>query len=361
MSVSIKQPLHVHQHKTRQSLSQKLTELCAKLQKRVDRYSLKRRRYLEDESGLKIINTLSCPEKVLLLPASSFKFLLNQMTAHPKNLNTVHGQADFIAEHLSIEDVIELNNILDKLLKKLDKNIPDRQLINTLARKLCQSEITKDIRELEREEDFLAVYRHHYPNPMQSPYCHSILADNDDQDLNDSFPKTHNEVDHTLITQYLRSFHPKIEYYALRILGVSSTLGVITTHLLDVIQIHELAHFVSHLGIDNEAYIWFNFEKASKHLVEGIAQDLTRRILQRQSILREFESKSISPTCMKQEKAFKALNRNQSAPYRIHLDWEVNYPSIHDRYIAFQVFRSKLFIIHDEKNFAMMMHRVGLL
>ena len=104
-----------------------------------------------------------------------------------------------------------------------------------------------------------------------------------------------------------------------------------------------------------------NTAKASKHLVEGVAQDLTWRILQRQSILRELESKSTSPTCMKQEKAFKALNRNQSTPYRIHLDWEVNYPSIHDRSIAFQVFRSKLFVIHDEKNFAMMMYRVGLL
>lgn len=87
------------------------------------------------------------------------------------------------------------------------------------------------------------------------------------------------------------------------------------------VLVHEWAHWVTHLGLDSDLQIWQDFIYANKLMIEGSAQDLTLRTLER----------AINPLCCHSRVrrrhallallAFYQLNMKQSTPYRIHQNW----------------------------------------
>ena len=103
-------------------------------------------------------------------------------------------------------------------------------------------------------------------------------------------------------------------YYA-RIGMVAEALGVDPFHLGMVVYIHELAHLISHQGLDLDGCDWptYSFNDASTYTVESIAQWYT----------------SLVVAGREEEDAFYALLRGQSEPYTAFRRWR-NDPMIRE-------------------------------
>lgn len=103
-------------------------------------------------------------------------------------------------------------------------------------------------------------------------------------------------------------------YYA-RIGLCAEALGVDPFHLGMVVYIHELAHLISHQGLDLDGCDWptYSFNDASTYTVESIAQWYT----------------SLVVAGREEEDAFYALLRGQSEPYTAFRRWR-NDPMIRE-------------------------------
>lgn len=117
-------------------------------------------------------------------------------------------------------------------------------------------------------------------------------------------------------------------YYA-RIGLCAEALGVDPFHLGMVVYIHELAHLLSHQGLDLDGCDWpdYSFSGASTYTLETIAQWYTSLVLVGRA----------------EENAFYALLRKQSEPYTAFLRWR-NDPMIREyvRMAILEIRRSSL-------------------
>jgi hypothetical protein len=97
------------------------------------------------------------------------------------------------------------------------------------------------------------------------------------------------------------------------VIGITArTLGVSVEALTNVVLAHELAHAYTHLGcdIDNEQWDTAKFAGCDLDIVEGLAQFYTKVICTR--------LQDRVPVALK---AYEALLKEQSGPYKAHLNW----------------------------------------
>lgn len=105
---------------------------------------------------------------------------------------------------------------------------------------------------------------------------------------------------------------PQIRLYWVVIGITARTLGVAVEALTIVVLAHELAHAYTHLGrdIDNERWDTGHFAGSDLDIVEGLAQFYTKVICTR--------LQDRMPAALQ---AYEALLKEQSGPYRAHLNW----------------------------------------
>ena len=105
---------------------------------------------------------------------------------------------------------------------------------------------------------------------------------------------------------------PQIRLYWVVIGITARTLGITVEALTIVILTHELAHAYTHLGrdIDNERWETGHFAGSDLDIVEGLAQFYTKVICAR--------LQDRMPAALQ---AYEALLKEQSGPYRAHLNW----------------------------------------
>ena len=105
---------------------------------------------------------------------------------------------------------------------------------------------------------------------------------------------------------------PQIRLYWVVIGITARTLGVAVEALTIVVLAHELAHAYTHLGrdIDNERWDTGHFADSDLDIVEGLAQFYTKVICTR--------LQDRMPAALQ---AYEALLKEQSGPYRAHLNW----------------------------------------
>jgi hypothetical protein len=105
---------------------------------------------------------------------------------------------------------------------------------------------------------------------------------------------------------------PQIRLYWVVIGITARTLGVAIEALTIVVLAHELAHAYTHLGrdTDNERWETRHFAGSDLDIVEGLAQFYTKVICAR--------LQDRMPAALQ---AYEALLKEQSGPYRAHLNW----------------------------------------
>jgi hypothetical protein len=106
------------------------------------------------------------------------------------------------------------------------------------------------------------------------------------------------------VVDILGVYHPDIKQVILfpRMIAVyAASLGLPMISLEKVVEIHEIAHAISHLAIDLDGNAWDRFGQSTNEIREAIAQVLTRRMVRGSADL---------------ERAFLALEEHQPAVYR---------------------------------------------
>ncbi|HEY3282614.1 MAG TPA: hypothetical protein VGN26_10100 [Armatimonadota bacterium] len=97
---------------------------------------------------------------------------------------------------------------------------------------------------------------------------------------------------------------------------VAPTLGSNTSDLALVVLIHELAHGLTHLGMDLDGWRWPSgaFTEAEVPVKEGLAQYFTERTLKR-----------LGQEATGASWAYMELLRHQPGPYQVHQNWLRDY------------------------------------
>jgi hypothetical protein len=105
---------------------------------------------------------------------------------------------------------------------------------------------------------------------------------------------------------------PEIQLYWMAIGLFAPLIGVPMEDLTIVVLIHELAHAYTHLGGDVDGTCWDTdaFAATDVHIVEGLAQSYTARVVDR--LNKEHPGAKI---------AFESLLKKQSLPYTIFQNW----------------------------------------
>ena len=342
-------------------LAQQLQSLCEILQAKINRNTARYLRLLQQESGLTLPTQMQCPQTVLLIPPKAFKRLYSvdfdtssSSSSHSQldHIYTAKGQAYEIAHRLDDEHARNASRLLERFIEKLDRKKIDSSLISQLMHELNKSgiydqfhprelfpydEMSPRTHEINREypkmkhqtDDVLATYHH---NP---PHC--FMIDDVLYSSHDASYKLHPH-DYLKLIQHIQ---PHIRYYALRILRTAVELEFSTKHLCSVVQIHELSHLITHLGLDAAHEFWYRFSHASKMVKEGTAQDLTYRMIQTMIHQCMFDQKRIS-TPQSLLHVFKTLAHMQAKPYTIHQQWIRDIKNPNHRRLGFQLFRVKV-------------------
>jgi hypothetical protein len=119
------------------------------------------------------------------------------------------------------------------------------------------------------------------------------------------------EIDRDILGAYYFN-RPEIHLYWMAIGFFGALLGVSIEDLTIVVLTHELAHAYTHLGGDVDGTCWETdaFGAVDVHIVEGLAQSYTERVVDR--LHRDHPGAKI---------AFEALLKKQSRPYTIFKHW----------------------------------------
>ena len=126
---------------------------------------------------------------------------------------------------------------------------------------------------------------------------------------------------HTQSFAVLKQAKPNIELYALRIALCAKNINTSLIGLTNKVLVHELSHWNTHLGLDSDLYTWLGFHDADQHSIEGSAQDLTLRSLERMTRSYFSFKPARRRLALLSLLAFYQLNVGQSKPYRIHRNW----------------------------------------
>jgi hypothetical protein len=119
------------------------------------------------------------------------------------------------------------------------------------------------------------------------------------------------QIDRDILGAYF-FYRPQIQVYWMAIGFFSPLIGVSIEDLTIVVLTHELAHAYTHLGGDADAEFWDTdaFAATDVHIVEGLAQVYTERVVSR--LNKGHPGAKI---------AFEALLKKQSLPYTIFKNW----------------------------------------
>lgn len=126
--------------------------------------------------------------------------------------------------------------------------------------------------------------------------------------------KKFREIDEDILGAYFYRI-PEIQLYWMAIGLVSFLIGTSVEALAFVVLVHELAHAYHHLGLDIDKNCWNteHFHKASKYIVEGLAQFYTEQIC--------FRMRGKFPEALI---AFERFRDIQSGPYVAYPEWTDN-------------------------------------
>ncbi len=123
-------------------------------------------------------------------------------------------------------------------------------------------------------------------------------------------------IHHDVLGVYRYAQSSEIDLYWLVIGATARLLGVDREGLTVVVLAHELAHAYTHLGMDIDGKRWDSgFSACHLYIVEGLAQFYTEIAMQR---LNEDGYDN-------GWKAYQALLKHQSGPYRAHVEWVERY------------------------------------
>ena len=135
----------------------------------------------------------------------------------------------------------------------------------------------------------------------------------------------------------LKRAKPSIELYALKIALCAESIQTSLIGLTNKVLVHELSHWNTHLGLDSDLFTWLGFHNADRLSIEGSAQDLTLRSLERMASTYFSHKPARRRLAVLSLLAFYQLNVSQSRPYRIHREWLKYSKTI--RRQAFQIMR----------------------
>jgi len=305
---------HLHLNPSHARLQQQLTQLCDRIKETVSKRLRPLLSELQVESGLKLIAAYKggCPQEVLLLPPRSLARIIGH-SGHPQLLLSASGQIDALLKSLSDERAEALSELLEMVLEQLSASHGDHQCSDLMReryesiKELFGGELeplfSEDDRAIEERSDKLCTVE-----PL-AIYCASA-----------TWQQTHDHMKPDQVYETLERARPHIEYYALRLLACAWRLPCGLDALTRVVRVHELSHLVTHLGLDCAERHWHRFHHEGKHRVEGSAQELTQRHLERDQ-----RSESATPYAKRRAdtaqdlNAFHKLNSRQSYPYRAHL------------------------------------------
>ncbi len=371
MNKVLSQALHTTQYNTwTNGIKKGLLSLNQSMQNFVTAQSKALIPYIEAESGLSIAKGYPCPCKVYLLSPKVLELYYQGTPKNPSDFYDIDRQAQFIAEtlvermerypHLVGSDV---EKALQKLSQRIDQELAqlesDEYLCldeyETLANRFDLEPITDfntpnlDELSLEAPDELLRIIKdldqsskaiQLADDDLNHPKYHlrhqlELILDliNADEEVNrcdrektitDPLAVYKSQRSYTHSTHpksMIRDAQPMIELYSLKIAlcteNIKSTLIGLTTKVL----VHELSHWNTHLGLDSDLQTWLSFHDADKLSIEGSAQDLTLRSLERMASSYFTHKPARRRLAVLALIAFYQLNVNQTKPYRIHRDW----------------------------------------
>jgi len=138
----------------------------------------------------------------------------------------------------------------------------------------------------------------------------------------------------------LQSARPRIEYYALKLLACARRIKRPLESLTRVVQLHELAHFVTHLGLDGRDRHWAYFNHEPKEMIEGCAQELTQQVVEQRD--RDEHTKAHAKArrlALEDRVTFYALLSVQPPLYQAFLKWAHQLPSAELRRLFVRMYR----------------------
>lgn len=318
----------------RQRLYDALIALYNRVQSAVQQGSAVALKDLQLASGLRtFIKTQGalCPEEVLLVP---WRVLIQRFQAHhwPRAVvglspNSVTpgalAQVDGLTRHLDEQQVRRLMDAVEGLL------LADDPAQLTQAHALIDELFKSDDEEVPQDHwDEFQDRGWVVADPL-AVYCSMPSAQ-----------KTDDMMSPLALRATLQSARPRIEYYALKLLACAGQINRPLESLTRVVQLHELAHFVTHLGLDSGDRHWDNFKHERKEMIEGCAQELTQQLVDQRA--RDEHSKPYAKARQRAQEdrdTFYTLLSAQPALYRDFLKWAQLLPSAELRRLFVRMYR----------------------
>lgn len=275
-------------------------------------------RDIQQEAGLRLVNKekmQGCPQEVLLLSSEALDQLVGDtpdvfyhtQANHPHLSPKALSQVARLAQHFA-HDAEKIASKLEELLEAT-RETPEEPLLDGFLEDKFRGMLTShDEIEGDAVVDVLAVYK-----------------------ARATSQQTSNQMTPNEVASIINSAQPHIEYYALKILNCAKTNGVSLKSLTWEVRIHELSHLITHLGLDCADHHWADFytltsfdmsKYSRKDFIEGSAQELTHRLLERRvrDGQRGRKSRHLAQDLLTLS-CFERRVHHLSQPYKIHLHW----------------------------------------
>ena len=371
-------------HQSVQAIKQQLLNFTRAMQNLIDVQAQKVMPYIEAESGLLIAKGHRCPCRVYLVSPQGLKYKYKGQIQDPNLFYCIDFQAQLLAETLvnrmiqhSDQQVLDcersLRQLNDRFLQEIDLiqgtpssvldkyelyiecsdyasslNLNDIDLSNDLNLEMPDEllQIKKDLdQELHRLEEVQNISHKKLGYELQSIKDLIISEEQDFQseagetviDPLGVYKSRRHYSHNTQSFAVLKQAKPNIELYALKIALCAENMKTSLIGLSNKVLVHELSHWNTHLGLDSDLYTWLGFHDADQFSIEGSAQDLTLRSLERMTRPYFSFKPARRRLAVLSLLAFYQLNIGQSKPYRIHRDW-LHYAK-NTRRQAFQMMR----------------------
>jgi len=329
-------------------LQKTLVTLCEEVQQIVNGGLRKEVDDVQHEAGLKLLTHQGgCPQNVLLLaphrlalitpqaqPRPTWATTNNPLAARDRQLcDEALTQIDHILASLDEVRASHLAETLDARLREALRDGPldinDDTLLSDGGNEINLPEFNDSLWEPVRRllgDDLLGDTDTFTPTERGGG-VHVIIDPlavyKAQATISQTSSKPHTPTAATLTAvQIIERAAPEIEYYALKLLMCATRRSLSLTSLTRVVRIHELAHLVTHLGLDASWQHWHTFYSASDDHIEGSAQDITHRLLERR-----FRHQLMTPRAKRRAQSkrdlysFKRLLKDQPRPYLVYAYW----------------------------------------
>ena len=362
------------------SIKQNLFDLAESMQNFVDHQIKSIMPYIVAESGLTIAKGHCCPCKVYLLSPRVLKLAFKGQINDPELFYSIEFQAQVLAESM-LNSMLQgsdsrVNNIEQALGRLNSRFLYEMDLLRIkdtcilddyerFAEHLDSPYIPEfngldwsDELSIELPDELLRIKNNLGPY-LQSISEHlritpifefiSDLIDYEEEEFQSELGESvidplgvyksrrnySRSIDSRVI---LKQAQPSIELYAVKIALCAESLQTSLIGLTNKVLVHELSHWNTHLGLDSDLFIWLGFHDADRLSIEGSAQDLTLRSLERMASTYFSHKPARRRLAVLSLLAFYQMNVSQGKPYRIHREWQRYTKTI--RRQAFQIMRA---------------------